>query len=115
MIRAVALAGLVLLAGCAQLIPPGPATTPPAPAPGESALYRCTGGRDVQVVYGGDAAVLSFGETTLSMALAPSANGARYVGDGWQWWSKGTREGTLSRVEPPRDGKPIPDLRCMVR
>ena len=29
------------------------------------------------------------------MKIAMSASGARYVGGGWVWWSRGTTEGSL--------------------
>lgn len=30
------------------------------------------------------------------LKVAVSASGARYVGDGWQWWGKGLEEGNLA-------------------
>ncbi|PZU08613.1 MAG: hypothetical protein DI605_11700 [Sphingomonas sp.] len=69
------------------------------PSTGQSALYACGDGRVIEVLYsGGDAAVLTLGGDTVQMARAVSADGERYVGQGWQWWGKGQREGLLSRL-----------------
>ena len=38
-------------------------------------------------------------------ALAISADGARYVGDHWQWWTKGMHDAWLS---PLRNGETYP-------
>lgn len=37
------------------------------------------------------------------MRIAVSASGARYVGGGWEWWTKGATEGTLSPLKPGED------------
>jgi membrane-bound inhibitor of C-type lysozyme len=34
------------------------------------------------------------------LRIATSADGARYTGDGWQWWTKGMHEGSLAALAP---------------
>jgi membrane-bound inhibitor of C-type lysozyme len=56
----------------------------------QATAYRCDDGRQVQASYPGtDRALLSVDGTSHRLALAHSASGARYVGEGWQWWTKG--------------------------
>lgn len=76
-----------LLAGCAN--------DPPTPA----VWYRCADGQEVSAFYDGEAARIAFAGQSYAMQTARSGSGARYVGGGHQWWTKG-REGTLSRLEP---------------
>jgi membrane-bound inhibitor of C-type lysozyme len=46
------------------------------------------------------------------MVAAASASGARYVGGGWEWWTKGLTEGTLSPLEPGESIASAPGLVC---
>jgi membrane-bound inhibitor of C-type lysozyme len=64
-------------------------------------VYRCANGERLRVDYRRDETVLIEyrGEIKL-LTLAPTASGARYVGDGQQWWTKGQADGVLSRLEP---------------
>jgi membrane-bound inhibitor of C-type lysozyme len=75
----------LLLAGCQS--------SPPAPAAATKTLaYTCDDGRLVQAGYPDtDTAELAFGGRTYRLHIAISGSGARYIGDGWQWWSKGTQ------------------------
>jgi membrane-bound inhibitor of C-type lysozyme len=69
-------------------------------APGDvTASYRCANGERLRVSYRSqDAAMISYRGETHFLPLARSASGARYAGDGWQWWIKGQAEGVLSRM-----------------
>lgn len=66
-------------------------------------LYQCESGRIVQASYSSaDTVILEYEGQTLHMNHAISASGARYVGGGLEWWSKGSgpgSEGNLFRQE----------------
>lgn len=90
-------------------VAPRPIAAAPAARPlgagrdldGEMISYRCANGERLQVAYRrADAAMISYRGETHFLPLARSASGARYAGDGWQWWIKGQEEGVLSRLPP---------------
>ncbi|MFN3584669.1 MliC family protein [Phenylobacterium sp.] len=118
-----------------------PALPPKVPAaPRETRVvgYACEDGKPVQARYvGQDSATLVFDGKTYSLRRAISASGARYTGDGLQWWSKGDDglraplapgeeiasakpvtcwSGEPPPVEPPAPGTPggLPDDRTPV-
>lgn len=66
-------------------------------------VYRCKSGRKVVASYAsGTTAVVKYGSGTRKMIVAVSGSGARYVGGGLEWWTKGRgpgSEGTLFRHE----------------
>ena len=67
----------------------------------EPTRYTCADGSVVEARYlSDDTAQLRYRGQTIDMKIAVSASGARYVGGGWQWWTKGLTEGTLSPLEP---------------
>ena len=73
---------------------------PVAAASEKSVSYACADGRTVQAVYpDADTAVLTMDGQTSHLHTAVSADGARYVGDHWQWWTKGMHEGQLAPLE----------------
>ena len=80
------------LAGCAA--PAVPQSTGQA-APGiASFVYRCESGRIVEATYrADDTAAVRYADQTHLMHVAVSGSGARYVGDGLEWWTKGTGAG----------------------
>ncbi|MDY0131627.1 MAG: META domain-containing protein [Desulforegulaceae bacterium] len=52
--------------------------------------YLCDNGVRVQVEYPTqNTARIVYNGQTINMTIAESASGARYTGDGWEWWSKG--------------------------
>ncbi|MDP1617940.1 MliC family protein [Phenylobacterium sp.] len=64
-------------------------------------VYRCANGERLRVDYRRDeTAIIEYRGETKLLTLAPAASGARYVGDGQQWWIKGQIEGVLNRLEP---------------
>lgn len=87
----------------APAAPAGPnPTTPPATAVMTS-VYECPDGRRITVVYDQTSAELRIGERIYRLKTAISASGARYVGDGIQWWTKGPDEGRLSELKASED------------
>jgi membrane-bound inhibitor of C-type lysozyme len=80
----------LLLAACG-VPPPSPTTTAPV------TRYTCRDGRVVTARYpdSGTARLVIDGAAHV-LKIARSADGARYVGEGWQWWTKGMRNGTLA-------------------
>ncbi|MNY41327.1 Membrane-bound lysozyme-inhibitor of c-type lysozyme [compost metagenome] len=61
-------------------------------------VYRCEDGRQVAARYDGQRAFLSFSDRSLTLNLHPSASGARYVGDGMQWWTRGMDQARLASL-----------------
>ncbi|MEO8778865.1 MAG: MliC family protein [Rhodanobacter sp.] len=85
-----------LLVGCQTPVPAIVAKT---------LTYACADGRTVQAVYPDtDNAVLRFDGQTHQLHIAVSADGARYVGQDWQWWTTGMHEG---RLAPLKSGETI--------
>lgn len=111
---AFALAGLAMtLAGCApNTLPPpegsaqagSPTTggrlsgtpepalaTPDTGAANDTTVYECRDGSRISARYPDtDTAVVRYDDDTLPMQIALSASGARYVGAGYEWWTKGS-------------------------
>jgi membrane-bound inhibitor of C-type lysozyme len=99
------------LAACS----PKSETQAPATQPEPSTswiTYVCEDGRTLQAIYpDSDTARLRVGGNEHGLKIAVSASGARYVGGGWQWWTKGP-EGMLA---PLKDGETIaaaPGVSC---
>ncbi len=89
-----------MLAGCAA---PRLAAPRAVTLPAEHVVYRCASGRTVDAAFSRDGAIVRYAGQTQRMHVAISASGARYVGDGLVWWTKGSgpgSEGTLFREEP---------------
>ncbi|WP_423820528.1 MliC family protein [Salinisphaera sp. SPP-AMP-43] len=56
--------------------------------------YDCDDGEAITVQYpGADHAQVSYQGTTYAMHIAMSADGARYIGDEYEWWTRGTGKG----------------------
>jgi membrane-bound inhibitor of C-type lysozyme len=118
MIRRRLIAALVLLAPFAlaacnrppegKAVRPGPAapgpdpisTPPPIDAHGAPTLvYACANGEVLRAAYpDGATAIVDYRGRMRTLRLSASANGARYVGDGLQWWTKGQSEGQVSSL-----------------
>lgn len=66
-----------------------------------SLTYTCEDGRTVYATYPDtETAVLRFDAQIHHLHTAVSADGARYVGEHWQWWSKGMHDATLAKLKP---------------
>jgi membrane-bound inhibitor of C-type lysozyme len=59
--------------------------------------YACSDGQVIKAAYpDSDTALVIIKGDTHSLHIAMSADGARYTGDGWQWWTKGMHDGMLA-------------------
>lgn len=109
----VLLSASALLSACGAPEPEGPAPVEPsaAPSPGAavaastgSVTYACESGQAVTATYlNADSAQVAYGGRTYATRSVQSASGARYVGEGVEWWtaSRNGQEGaTLSRLGP---------------
>jgi len=98
-------AGLgLLVAGCSQEKPAEPTSPIEAPAVQDAAAvgYACESGKTVVVAYpDAQTARVSYEGKDYGLTSVVSASGARYAGQGLEWWtaSRGeTESGTLSRM-----------------
>jgi membrane-bound inhibitor of C-type lysozyme len=91
------------------------ATEPPARA-SDVTRYVCPDGSTVEARYPTtETAQITFEGRTIAMRIALSADGARYVGGGWQWWAKGMTEGTLAPLAPGEEIASAPGVLCTAR
>ena len=104
-----AFASILFLSACADQ--PKNASDAQAPVAATDASvhkHRCDSGETIAASYPStDAANVQYKGTDYAMQIAVSASGARYVGGGFEWWTKGTgsgSEGTLFAHNP--DGTP---------
>ncbi len=89
---ALLIAQATLLVGCQTPVPAAAAKT---------LTYTCDDGRTVRAAYPDtDTAVLTLDGQTHRLHTAISADGARYAGKHWQWWTKGMHEGRLAPLKP---------------
>jgi membrane-bound inhibitor of C-type lysozyme len=92
------------------------ATLPSAPVTAQTVTYHCEDGRTVQASYADtDTAVLTLDGHVHQLRIAISASGARYVGDGWQWWTKGLRDGQLAPLPAGETYASARGTPCQVR
>lgn len=66
--------------------------------------YQCDDGSVVEATYPStDTAEVIIEGKSVEMTSAVSASGARYVGGGWEWWTKGTTEALLAPLAEGED------------
>lgn len=118
------MARLHLMVAIGALASLGLAACNPAPekanAPAEVAKpeakltsYACADGRTVRASYPDpDTAVVEIDGKSRNLKIAISASGARYTGDGYQWWTKGMSEAQLSPLAPGEDIASAPGVNC---
>ncbi len=100
---ALLIAPAVLLLGCQT----------PALATAHVMTYSCDDGRTVMAVYPDTTtAVLTIDGQTHHLHTTVSADGARYVGDQWQWWTKGMHDARLAPLEPAETLAPASGVSC---
>ena len=68
----------------------------PLPALPPPTVYHCPGGPAVTARFlDAKTVVLRFAGRRHRLRAAMSADGGRYIGEGWQWWVKGMRSAAL--------------------
>ncbi|MES1925514.1 MliC family protein [Salinisphaera sp. T31B1] len=97
---AMLVAGTTVLAGCAPYtLParPDDATKAPSPSQLDPIEYRCQSGETARARYpDATAAEVSYGNKSYDLRIAMSADGARYIGDSREWWTKGSGPGATA-------------------
>lgn len=75
--------------------------------------YACADGRVVQAAYPDtNTAQIKIGGQEHILRIAMSADGARYTGDGWQWWTKGMHDGSLAPLAAGETIANAPGVAC---
>lgn len=94
---------LILLTGCGGSSPENNSPDLQSPEAATQNTYECESGNMIVASYPSNStAVVEYEEQILQMTIALSASGARYIGDEFVWWTKGSgpgSEGTLYRLE----------------
>ena len=110
---ALALAAFALVAcGRTEQQPAKTAEKTPAPV-APTASYVCDDGRTIRASYpDSDTAIVEVDGRTRTLKIAISASGARYTGDGLQWWTKGVDQGQLSPLAPGEDIATVQGVNC---
>jgi membrane-bound inhibitor of C-type lysozyme len=97
------------LAGCATA-----STGHTAPgATSDWTSYTCSDRQIVQAAYPDtNTALIKIKGETHTLHIAISGSGARYTGDGWQWWTKGMHDGMLAPLSAGETIASTPGLTC---
>ncbi|HRA80238.1 MAG TPA: MliC family protein [Thauera sp.] len=67
----------------------------PAAAAASAHKYQCESGEVIAATYPStDSATIKYKGSNYNMQIAVSASGARYVGGGFEWWTKGSGAGS---------------------
>lgn len=107
--RGAALAPALALAACSPGATP---TDPPAERSTPWITYVCTDGRTFQALYpDAKTALVRLAGREHTLKIAVSGSGARYAGDGLQWWNRGP-EGMLATLEPGETIAGAPGVSC---
>lgn len=93
----------IVISGCTHFPPAGTFAASETAADRKIISYRCESGHDVDAIYRSvTTAIVQYAGKSYEMTIGISASGARYVGGGLEWWTKGTgpgSTGTLFRHE----------------
>ena len=87
-----------------------------AEQPPPAFLYICIDGRTVTARYPNQVtAVIGLEGRSYDLSIARSADGARYIGHGWQWWTRGMHDAALARLGPGETIATAPPTACHAR
>lgn len=79
-------------------------------------VYTCADGRSVEASYPDtNSALLILDGHAQQLHTAISADGARYVGKHWQWWTKGMHDGQLAPLKPGETIASASGVSCTAR
>ena len=82
------------------------------PLPPQAISYQCDSGNRIIVTYpDNDTAEVKYMDDTYQMKIAISASGARYIGDGLVWWTKGNEASMYKAIDNTETGDQIEN--CM--
>lgn len=103
---------IIFLSGCEQPSLDDTVSTKQSGDANLSFKYQCKSGQTIKVSYPTDStAVVDYDERRFQMKIAVSGSGARYVGNGLEWWTKGTGKGAsgvlLRHLKDGTSGKTI--------
>lgn len=100
---------LSILTGCAAT-PIDHTTSASRPA---WTSYTCSDGQVVQAAYPDtNTTLVKIKGETHSLRISISGSGARYTGDGWQWWTKGMQDGMLAPLAANETIASAPGVNC---
>lgn len=78
--------------------------------------YQCEDGSVIDAVYPDtDSAHVVYRGRAIDMRIAVSADGARYTGGGWQWWTKGRTQGYLAPLAAGESIATAPAVACTAK
>jgi membrane-bound inhibitor of C-type lysozyme len=67
--------------------------------------YHCDSGVRIIATYPNtESATIQYNDSTYDLRIAISADGARYVGHGLEWWTKGSGAGSQGTLSELKDG-----------
>lgn len=93
------LALTIVVTGCSDPVQEDTSKQITEATPSATHNYLCESGASIIATYTTtDLALIQYKGSNYTMQIAVSASGSRYVGGGFEWWSKGTgvgAEGTL--------------------
>lgn len=75
--------------------------------------YECSNGQTLRATYTDtNTAVIILNGKTHTLHIAISGSGARYTGEGWQWWTKGMHDGLLAPLAAGESIASAPGAAC---
>lgn len=88
-------ASILLVSACSSVSPLSGDEKIPVAAVASAHKYQCESGEVIAATYPStDSATINYKGSNYNMQIAVSASGARYVGGGFEWWTKGSGAGS---------------------
>lgn len=86
------------------------------PLPAKAISYQCDSGNRIIVTYpANETAEVKYMGDMYPMTIAISASGARYVGDGLVWWTKGNEGSMYKAIDNTETGELIENCTEVLR
>lgn len=94
-IAPITLACILLASGCVNFQNADRAQVAASPSVAGAHDYQCESGETITAAYSSaDTATVMYKTRTYTMQIAISGSGARYVGEGLEWWTKSSGPGS---------------------
>ncbi|WP_233843403.1 MliC family protein [Dyella sp. 2HG41-7] len=111
-VRSAFFVSIVALTGCGST----PTDTAAANSTVTWVNYACSDGQTLLAAYPDtNTALIQIKGQTHTLHIALSGSGARYTGDGWQWWTKGMHDGMLAPLAAGESIASSPGVQCQAR